>query len=90
MGEKRPNTWGLCDMHGNLWEWCQDWHRQEYYAASPADDPVNLHSGNVRVLRGVSWSYDLPDRFRCAYRANDHPDCRNYFYGFRVATTLTP
>ena len=50
-----PNAFGLYDMHGNVWEWCSDYHADAYYAKSPVDDPQGPDSGDVRIRRGDSW-----------------------------------
>ncbi len=56
VGQKKPNAWGLYDMHGNLFEWCMDWHDNAYYSRSPATDPVCLgpDTGNMSC-RGGDW-----------------------------------
>jgi formylglycine-generating enzyme required for sulfatase activity len=84
VGQKKPNAWGLYDMHGNVLEWCQDWYDSEYYAASPINDPTGPLSGSDRVNRGGGW-YDHARLCRSAYRYRDTPDYRSNSLGFRLA-----
>jgi len=56
VGEKRPNAWGLYDMHGNVGEWCSDWYDRSYYGNSPPSDPAGPSLGSDRVFRVGGWS----------------------------------
>jgi formylglycine-generating enzyme required for sulfatase activity len=76
-----PNEWGLYDMHGNVGQWCQDWHSG--YARGDVVDPLGPKTGKNRVLRGASWS-NHPIFSRSANRNYSAPDTRIEFYGFRV------
>ena len=89
VGQKRPNAWGLFDMHGNLWEWCQDWHEEDYYAHSPSVDPTGPDSGSARALRGGSW-VNSPWHCRCAHRFRFEPQATGPLFGFRVVCTSPP
>jgi len=84
VGEKEPNAWGLYDMHGNVWEWCQDFYDGDYYANSPLDDPMGPATGPYRVLRGGGGN--LAAKYcRSSYRSSFEPGYRNSRLGFRVA-----
>ena len=85
VGGKKPNAWGIHDMHGNLWEWCQDWYGK--YPSGSVTDPGGPASGSCRVLRGGSWSY-YPASCRSAIRLRVNPRTPGFtFFGFRVART---
>jgi len=84
---KNPNSWDLYDMHGNVWEWCQDWH--DRYPSGSATDPLGPDSGSNRIIRGGSWGSDIwfcnsTDRF------GRPPDFMAYNLGFRLAGESFP
>jgi formylglycine-generating enzyme required for sulfatase activity len=85
VGTKRPNAWGLYDMHGNAWEWCQDWHDENYYAQSPAADPQGPKSGAYHILRGGGWSASA-GTCRSADRDRLNPVSPHINTGFRVCS----
>jgi formylglycine-generating enzyme required for sulfatase activity len=84
VGQRRPNAWGLYDMHGNVWEWMQD--RYGNYAPDPVTDPQGPASGSDRVIRGGSWSRDA-GLCRSAFRYFAEPGGRFVYLGFRLLRT---
>ncbi|ADG66847.1 protein of unknown function DUF323 [Planctopirus limnophila DSM 3776] len=88
VGLKRPNPFGLSDIHGNAWEWCQDWYGERYSIISSID-PCGPSSGSDRVIRGGSWD-SITRGIRSAERGGGSPDAGSYLVGFRVSRIELP
>ena len=84
VGSYKPNAFGLYDMHGNVWEWCEDCYGD--YPAGAGTDPKGPAKGECRVLRGGSF-YVNASLARSSYRVFNSPSYRGYLYGFRLART---
>jgi formylglycine-generating enzyme required for sulfatase activity len=84
VGQKKPNAWGLYDMHGNVWQWCWDWYDSGYYAHSPADDPTGPATGTDRVSHGGCW-FSPARSARSANHGRIEPEHRGSHLGFRAS-----
>ncbi|MBT4482688.1 MAG: SUMF1/EgtB/PvdO family nonheme iron enzyme [Candidatus Latescibacteria bacterium] len=92
VGQKLPNPLGIFDLYGNVWEWCNDFYKVDYYQESPEKNPKGPEFGDNKVLRGGSWDSDA-NQCRSSYRYNEVPGysdiCFGYdIYGFRCAKNL--
>ena len=81
VGQYTPNSWGFFDMHGNVWEWVNDWYA--IYSSAKKNDPVGPASGSIRIRRGGSWDND-GQNLRSAKRGSSSPSIRNDNMGFRI------
>jgi formylglycine-generating enzyme required for sulfatase activity len=86
VGTRKPNAWGLYDMHGNVWEMCSDWYALKYYeeCKDGVTDPTGPANGVERVRRGAAWSHCFINA-RCAKREKSKPEIRNNYIGLRLA-----
>src|SRR5262249_44472443 len=87
VGQGKPNAWGLYDVHGNVWEWCEDWYDANAYQDVNRIDPRGPKQGKYRVQRGGSWSYN-PNYCRSAHRADGSPIIRHGNDGLRAVCVV--
>lgn len=86
------NRFGLFDMAGNVWCWCDDWYAREYYLQTPRDNPMGPDAGTERIIRGGSWLSSLGPLNELSVAARGHatPDTTTNHIGFRCASSTKP
>lgn len=94
VGLKRPNPWGLYDICGNVWQWCNDSYQVDYYEKAPQENPRGPKDGETKVVRGGAWKFS-DQNGRSGYRYNEDPGymdvCFGYdIYGFRCVRSASP
>lgn len=87
VGQKKPNPWGLHDMYGNVWEWCQDRYHRNYEEALAQGSAWDFVGSIGIVLRGGAW-VNYSDKCRSSYRSSFDSDYASYSVGFRLLMTL--
>ena len=87
VGSFPANRFGLCDVHGNVWEWTRDWYGADYYSKSPVDDPQGPAQGEQKVRRGGAW-HTAPLFTRLSFRNYNTVGSRYPNLGFRVVREI--
>ena len=83
VGQKRPNPWGLYDICGNVWEWCNDFYKVDYYQEGPQQDPRGPKTGETKAVRGGAWRFSA-ESCRSGYRYNENPGSADACFGYDV------